>query len=47
MKFLLLIWDNVRRNKTRDALEVDGDVATDVPEGNAMRDLDDGDEGGC
>jgi hypothetical protein len=38
----------VRRNKTRDALEVDGDVAADVPEGNAMRDLGNGndDEGG-
>lgn len=34
----------VRRNKTRDALEVDGDVAADVPEGNAMRDLRDGDD---
>ncbi len=36
----------VRRNKTRDALEVDGDVAADVPEGNAMRDLHDGDDDG-
>jgi hypothetical protein len=39
----------VRRNKTRDALEVDGDFTTDVPEGNAMRDLgdvDSDDEGG-
>jgi hypothetical protein len=34
----------VRRNKTRDALEVDGDVAADVPEGNAMRDLGNGDD---
>jgi transposase InsO family protein len=29
----------VRRNKTRDAIEVDGDAGPDVPEGNAMRDL--------
>ena len=29
----------VRRNKTRDAIEVDGDARADVPEGNAMRDL--------
>lgn len=38
----------VRRNKTRDALEVDGDITADVPEGNAMRDLrdDSDDEGG-
>jgi putative transposase len=35
----------VRRNKTRDALEVDGNVTTEVPEGNAMRDLGN-DEGG-
>lgn len=29
----------VRRNKTRDAIELDGAPSTDVPEGNAMRDL--------
>lgn len=29
----------VRRNKTRDAIEVDGEAHADVPEGNAMRDL--------
>jgi putative transposase len=33
----------VRRNKTRDAIEIDGDASLDVPEGNAMRDLE-GDE---
>lgn len=36
----------VRRNKTRDALEVDGDVTTNVPEGNAMRELRDVDDDG-
>lgn len=36
----------VRRNKTRDSLEVDGDVAADLPEGNTMRDLHDGDDDG-
>ncbi|HMJ14545.1 MAG TPA: DDE-type integrase/transposase/recombinase, partial [Polyangiaceae bacterium] len=36
----------VRRNKTRDALELDGDVTAYVPEGNAMRNLDDGDDDG-
>jgi len=36
----------VRRNKTRDALEVDGDVAADLPEGNTMRDLHDDDDDG-
>jgi transposase InsO family protein len=36
----------VRRNKTRDALEVDGDIAADEPVGNAMRDLHDGDDDG-
>jgi hypothetical protein len=34
----------VRRNKTRDALEVDGEATADVPEGNAMRDLGDDDD---
>lgn len=34
----------VRRNKTRDALEIDGGAKTDVPEGNAMRDLHDDDD---
>ena len=31
----------VRRNKTRDAIEVDGVPSADVPQGNAMRDLSD------
>jgi putative transposase len=31
----------VRRNKTRDAIEVDGVASADVPEGNAMRELGD------
>jgi len=34
----------VRRNKTRDALEIEGDVTADVPVGNAMRDLHDGND---
>lgn len=33
----------VRRNKTRDAIEIDGAAPAEVPEGNAMRDLGDDD----
>jgi len=36
----------VRRNKTRDALEVDGDITADVPKATRCAILDDGDEGG-